>query len=79
MSKFSWEKKKVQGKYVYQVMIGGHAHGNPCNSEEEADSWIVALEKKEQEDKKEQVKPAEQADKKVKQNRESGHDEGLGI
>jgi len=52
MSKFRWEKKKVQGRDVYQVMIGGHPHGNPCKSEEEANSLILFLEQEEQKEKR---------------------------
>ncbi|MCQ9423461.1 hypothetical protein NRB16_07995 [Pseudomonas sp. LJDD11] len=47
MSKFSWEKKSVNGKIVYQVKIGGHYHGLPCKTEEEANSEIRRLEQDE--------------------------------
>ncbi|MBJ2320652.1 hypothetical protein HBO14_06830 [Pseudomonas sp. WS 5406] len=49
MSKFSWQKKTVNGKDIYQVFIGGHPHGNPAKSEEEANSMVQWLERKERE------------------------------
>ncbi|OIN45998.1 hypothetical protein [Pseudomonas costantinii] len=49
MSKFSWKKNTVNGKDIYQVYISGQPHGNPMNTEEEANSMVQWLERKERE------------------------------
>lgn len=70
MSKFSWVKKKVNGKDQFQVMIGGHPHGNPCRNEEEANAFVALLEQEELqreiERKKAPVPPEKPAPEKAK-------------